>query len=228
MRVWVPNVVVGDITVAVTVTVVERAFRNEERRKDASIVGHIHTRLDLMLIDFGYMLTTDYSSTHLDNFEPIPTTLIELCALWLKKPPDGPPLRRLSDQLPPVIASAEHVANFLDDYRARYAFLIEKHPDLLNAIERLSEWVRVSRNQILGNPSITPSAEFEATMRHRVVTSMQQLLDEFSKLSPDPFRLTDDQRTHGAKIHERARSGAEAEEAASPADTDEPTSASPE
>jgi hypothetical protein len=228
VRVWVPNIVVGAITVAVTVTVVERAFRNEERRKDASIVNHIHTRMDLMLIDFGYMLTTDYSSTHLDNFKPIPATLIELCGLWLKEPPDGPPLRRLSHQLPPVIASAEQVAKFLDDYRARYAFVIEKYPDLLNAIERLSEWVRVSRSQILGNPSVTPGDTFEATMRHRVVSSMRQFLDEFSRLSPEPFRLTDDQRTHGAKMRERAKAEAEAAEAVNAGDADEPTSASPE
>jgi hypothetical protein len=75
---------------------------------------------------------------------------------------------------------------------------------------------------------ITPSAAFEATTRCRVVSAMQQFLDEFSKLSPQPFRLSDEQRSHGADMHERAASEAAAAGAASAAAPDEPMSALPE
>jgi hypothetical protein len=74
----------------------------------------------------------------------------------------------------------------------------------------------------------TPSATFDATMRCRVVSSMQQFLDEFSKLSPEPFRLSEEQRSHGAEMHKRAASDAAAAEAASAAAPDESMSALPE
>ena len=209
VRAWVPNIVVGALTVAATITVVEHALRNAQRRKDAHIVSYIHEHLDIVLIDFGYMLATDYGSTHLATFEPIPATFVELCELWLRDPPDGPPLQRLTGKLPPVIASAENVATYLDLTRARYAFVVESHPDLVNAIDRLSEWVRVARNQILGvSAPGWPSPEFEAVMRRRAVSSVLQFLEEFAKLSPEPFRLSDSHRAHGREMHERAAGGA--------------------
>lgn len=206
VRAWVPNIVVGAITVALTVTVVEHALHNRERRRDANIIRYIHEHLDLVLIDFGYALSADYGSTHLATFQPIPTTYIELCELWLKDAPDGPPITRLTGQLPLVIASAENVASYLDHVaRTRYAFVVERHPDLVNSIDRISEWVLMARNQIVNVQTANwPTAQFEAVMRTRVVSSMQQFFEEFAKFSPYPFRLTDDHRDHGQQMHERA------------------------
>lgn len=209
VRAWVPNIVIGALTVAATITVVEHALRNVQRRKDAHIITYIHEHLAIVLIDFGYMLATDYGSTHLATFRPIPATFVELCELWLKDPPDGPPLQRLTGKLPPVIASAENVATYLDLTRERYGFVLESHPDLVNAIDRLSEWVTVARNQILvARAPGWPSPEFEAVMRRRVVSSVLRFLLEFAKLSPEPFRLSEGHRARGREMHERAAAGA--------------------
>ncbi len=89
LQAWMPNVVVGSLTVAITVTVVERALRDAERgaqrAREQPIMNVIRTRLDLEMMGFVYALLSDYSTTHLNTDTPIPNTVADLCDIVARR-----------------------------------------------------------------------------------------------------------------------------------------------
>jgi hypothetical protein len=66
LRAWIPNITVGALTVALTITVVERAIRQEARNR---LLPRLEGALSTIGSDFQMMLLAvvrDYSSTHLE------------------------------------------------------------------------------------------------------------------------------------------------------------------
>jgi hypothetical protein len=195
-RAWMPPVVVGALTVAITVTVVERALRNEQRARDKPILDVITTRVELQLMGFIYALLSDYSTTHLDTFKPIPETLVELCDLWLDGTEDTPRPERAAGAYPYPLQAARDLSNYLNAARAQYAFVIEKSPALVSAIERFSEWVAHASVGIereaagLG----VMSTEFHTTMLKRVVEAARNFAAVFFIETEHEIRVSDEQR----------------------------------
>ena len=82
---WMPNVVVGAITVALTITVIEWVIRTERRRA-------LRPRFDYLLDGLGPVLrikgmlqeiVTDYTQVHLSNYRDIPDNGLAMIEQWL-------------------------------------------------------------------------------------------------------------------------------------------------
>jgi hypothetical protein len=195
-RAWMPNVVVGALTVAATVTVVDRAFRNEQRARDKPILDVITTRVELQMMGFIYALLSDYSITHLDTFKPIPETLEQLCDLWLDGSEDASRPERPVGSEPPLLHDARRLANHLNAARAQYAFVIDKNPALVDAIERFSEWVAQTSVWIEREKAglgAAPTA-FDDTMRRRIVGAARNFAQVFLAATGHEIRISDEQR----------------------------------
>lgn len=180
---WMPNVVVGALTVAITVTVVERALSTDreeaQRRHNKPITDVIQTRLEMQLQGFGYALLHDYSTTHLETNTPIPNTLVEMCDRWLDGTEDTPRPSRPAGAMPFVVEEARLLANHLDRVRATYAFVVERSPILVSAIERLSEWVSLAVSEFgrdkTAAPELRVTPAFEKVLALRIVESTKNL-----------------------------------------------------
>jgi len=206
-RAWMPNVVVGALTVAITVTVVERALRNEERARDKPILDVITTRVDMQLMGFIYALLSDYSVTHRDTFKPIPETLEELCDLWLDGSEDAPRPERPAGTFPFLLQAARELSNHLNAARAQYAFVIEKSPVLVDAIERFSEWVAQASVLVEREKAGfgTFSAGQQATLLRRVVEVARNFAHVFSSEAGHEIRISDEQRAAAEQWNQAGR-----------------------
>lgn len=206
-RAWMPPVAVGALTVAITVTVVERALRNEERARDKPILDVITNRVDMQLIGFIYALLSDYSVTHRDTFKPIPETLEELCDLWLDGGEDTPRPERPAGTFPSLLQDARELSNHLNGARAQYAFVIEKSPVFVDAIERFSEWVAQASAWVEREKAGfgTFSAGHQATMLTRVVEAARNFARVFSGEAGHEIRISDEQRAAAQQWNQAGR-----------------------
>ncbi len=196
LQAWMPSVAVGALTVAITVTVVERAFRNEDRARDKPILDVISTRVDLQLSGFIYALLADYSETHLDTFNAIPATLEQLCKNWLDGIEDTPRPARPAGAFLPLIGDARALSDHLSAARAQYAFVIDKSPALVDAIERLGEWVANASGWVEREKAGfgTFPVEFQVVMLRRIVEAVLNFAHVYADEAGHELRVSDQQR----------------------------------
>jgi hypothetical protein len=195
-RGWMPNVCIGALSVAVTIRVVERAFINEEKRRDRPIVNVIRSRLELQVMGFVYSLLSDYSTTHLYTETPIPDTLVELCGQWLDGTQDSPRPARPAGAYPYLMNEAREVSRHLAAARAQYAFVLEKSPLLVDAIERFAEWVAQGSSFVereKGGPALTP--EYEHVLLARIVEATRNLAAVLKSEIDYEIRIAPEQRS---------------------------------
>ena len=82
---WTPPIVVGAITSAVTITVIEEVVRHEERQRTKPRVDDVLFRIGSGLRALVFAIVVDYAGTHLHNFQEIPASVLELIDLWLSQ-----------------------------------------------------------------------------------------------------------------------------------------------
>jgi hypothetical protein len=201
LQAWMPNVVVGSLTVAITVTVVERALRDAERAtqraRDHPIMNVIRTRLDLEMMGFVYALLSDYSTTHLNTDTPIPNTVADLCDMWLDGSEDTARPDRPVGAYPYLLHEARTLSDHLSRVRGQYAFVVERSPLLVDAIERFSEWVAlgssfVEREKAAADARVSPQQEH--VLLTRVVEATKSLAAALKSEADYEPRITEEQR----------------------------------
>jgi hypothetical protein len=134
-RAWIPNITVGAVTVALTITVVERAIRQEARSR---LQPRVDGAISAIGIEFQMMLLAvvrDYSSTHLDAFESVPKDGEEMIELWLGSHDeiDAPRVRSDDGEAPALLLSASVFADELERARERDRDVLE--PALIRAMD---------------------------------------------------------------------------------------------
>jgi hypothetical protein len=135
LRAWIPNITVGAVTVALTITVVERAIRREARNR---VQPRVDGAISSIGIEFQMMLLAvvrDYSSTHVDAFESVPKDGVEMIELWLggQDEIDAPRVRSDDDEVPALLSSARVFADQLERARERDRDVLE--PALIRAMD---------------------------------------------------------------------------------------------
>jgi hypothetical protein len=190
----------------VTIHVVERAFINEERRRDRPIINVIRTRLELQMMGFVYALLSDYSTTHLYTETPIPNTLVELCEQWLDGTQDSPRPARPAGAHPYLMHEARELSRHLAAARVQYAFVVEKSPRLVDAIERFAEWVAQGSSFVereKGGPALTP--EYEHVLLTRIVEATKNLATVLRNEIDYEIRIAAEQRSAAEEWNRQSR-----------------------
>lgn len=142
-RAWMPNVVVGALSVAITVTVVERAIHSEERRREQPLAQRGLAAMGIALRGFTRTVIHDYGATHSASVDAVPSTILELLDLWLagQAAEDLPRGVRKAGQLPDLVAHAGGLIERLLALSGQYELVLATRPDLLNQIHIAAEMV---------------------------------------------------------------------------------------
>jgi hypothetical protein len=78
VRAWAPNITIGAITSAVTVTIIDGAVRREARRRIMPRVENVRDRIVYQLERFLFAIVLDYAMRHVESFNPIPADTFEM------------------------------------------------------------------------------------------------------------------------------------------------------
>lgn len=138
LNAWAPNVTVGALSIAITITVVERAIRSEARSWIRPRVETVIWAIDDGLRDLLLAIVFDYAGTHINTFLPIQTDGIEIIELWLSEQntEDAPRLSRAEKGMPSdelLLHEARDLAQSLERLRTRDVDVIA--PALVRAID---------------------------------------------------------------------------------------------
>jgi hypothetical protein len=128
---WMPNVAIGAVSIAITITLVEGIVRREARVRLRPRLERTANGLRNVLEGFCVSATLDYADTHLRGYRPIPTEMLSFLEQWLmaKEQQDVcPPARGVH-----VIQAGFRLADELRRYRAEDREVME--PDLVRAID---------------------------------------------------------------------------------------------
>ena len=159
LQAWMPNVVVGAITVALTITVIEQALQREARQRIQPRVDDALSGIGSALQGLIAAIVIDYAGHHLDNFAPIPADGLEMINLWLSEhdaednDPDAPqetarpplptgwsyPEPVPEPRFPMLVAEGRDFARRLDRYRDRDREVMTV--DLIQAIDNFQSRV---------------------------------------------------------------------------------------
>jgi hypothetical protein len=94
---WMPNVVIGALVVALTITVVDRAVRREAEDRIQLRVDDVMAGLGEALQELITAIVFDYVAHHRHDLKPVPADSLEMIDLWLSdrktesRPPKRPP-----------------------------------------------------------------------------------------------------------------------------------------
>jgi hypothetical protein len=195
-RAWMPNVVVGALTVAVTVTVIERAFQREAEDRLKPRRDDVWQSLSRGLRSLIKSIAADYGFHHLDTFEPIPENPAAIIDHWLagRQTEDAedsihPPRLRVFNvtvpvpdwSAPPLVEAGERFAALLNRERERNREVID--PRLIHAIDEFGTLVddlSVMLEQ-LGEQDFALNA---SQARQCVVEATRAFALEFERLHP--------------------------------------------
>jgi hypothetical protein len=81
-------------------------------------------------------------------------------------------------------------------YRDQYRVIIDKRADLIDAIERLSEWLTTALGTFEGSvaSAAATSVKHHDVMLTRVVEAARHFVDVFGSYAPDPLVVSGEQR----------------------------------
>ena len=82
LRPWTPNIVVGAVASALTITVIDSAVRREERARFRPRLEWIRDHVGAEFCVWLTTLVATYPRTHSGSARPIPSTLAEFLDLW--------------------------------------------------------------------------------------------------------------------------------------------------
>jgi hypothetical protein len=205
LRAWIPNITVGAVTVALTITVVERAIRREARsRLEPRVDGAIST----IGVEFQMMLLAvvrDYSSTHVDAFEPVPKDGVEMIELWLDSHDDidAPRVRSDDGEVPALVSSARVFADHLERARERDRDVLE--PALIRAMDDFCLSVEEAKELVGFELEPAEHAQAEDLALIMIVMSLRVLAWVMSRQGPHWLEIREPTRAAAVARRENAR-----------------------
>lgn len=134
---WAPNLATEAFAIALTIAVVERIVRREDRRRLQPRVESAMHALRQEFRRFVDGVTVDYAGTHLHSFRPLPRDALEFLDQWLadkdKQDACHAPRRGDPEQLPLVLHQGIELGKALVHYRELDREVME--PELVRAID---------------------------------------------------------------------------------------------
>ncbi len=143
-RSWTPNITVGAFAAAVTITIIDRAIRREERHRLKPRTDDVVYWMGLGFRGLVSAVAVDYASTHIDSFKPLPASAIALFQQWTDE-------QAAEDHIRPAIDGEEHpmlviegieFAKTLDRARERDREVLQ--PDLIHQMDEFRRSVNSS------------------------------------------------------------------------------------
>ena len=187
---WMPNVVVGALTVALTVTVIDRAVRRElHREAEERVQPHRDDVLRSLRDDFELMLSQvafDYAEQPGATFQEVPAEPSAMLDLWKSAQP-GNVEKDKPDWNPGVLYAGTRFAERLERHRRRDHDVIPL--EVIRAIDRFQREVQGA--EALAGPWLT-KREYRPLAQEaerRVIAASREWLDVFNRHAPEPPTL---------------------------------------
>jgi hypothetical protein len=184
---WAPNVTVGALSIAATITVVNRIVQREERLRVQPLLDWAHRDIQEQLETFAYALMSHYVETHQTSYvRPASSALADIAASWLEQMEnvDAP-----SSDKTEVIAAAKVTADQFDRIRRDNRDVLE--PALMIALDQFARGVRQQEflaplmNQLLGARPLHEDAYLIASSSVvQAVASLAAELEQMTGLGP--------------------------------------------
>jgi hypothetical protein len=205
LRAWIPNITVGAATVALTITVVEGAIRREARNR---LLPRVEGAISTIGIDFHMMLLAvvrDYSSTHVDVFEPVPKDGVELIELWLGSHDelDAPRVRSDDGEVPAILSSGREFAEQLERERERDRDVLD--PALVRAMDDFCFTVQEANDVIGFDLDRAEHAKAEDLSVIMIVMALRVLAWALRREGPHWLEIREPTRTAALARRENAR-----------------------
>jgi hypothetical protein len=142
---WTPPIVIGAITTAVTITIIDSAVRREARQRIQPRVNDVLSNIGLGFQSLMLAVVVDYAGTHLDAFRPIPSDAVAMLDLWVSQVDAEDKQREAVNDAnePLLLVEGRQYADRLERARERDREVIE--PDLIRAIDDLTTSVAQAR-----------------------------------------------------------------------------------
>jgi hypothetical protein len=145
LRTWGPNIAVGALGLAATITIVEWIVRNETRRRLKSRTEQVISRMRFDLSSIIEAIVTDYAGTHVDTFREIPVSAMAMIDQWLvdqdREDQERQPLP--GDTYPMLILEGMEFLRQLEIVRSRDRDVME--PELVAVIDDMNWHVGKAR-----------------------------------------------------------------------------------
>jgi len=192
LRAWIPNVTVGAVTVAATITIVDRTIQREAILRVSprveSVMETIRGSLRWLLWSIAY----DFIEASDENVEPLPSDAVALTDAWIETETNDWEDRRAlprDDALPLIVQHALQLVSDLEQIRDRdrdvlAASVIRDMDDFTAAIERATFLYEV----------VDPESRSEARSRlalltRAIVYATHNLALGFVRENPDVITL---------------------------------------
>lgn len=193
---WMPSLVVGALTVAVTVTVIEGAIKREEQNRTKPLRSDVLLRIGESFNGLLVSIALDYAEYPGDVFEPMPSEPLEVIALWLsarkaKNLPD--------DWVPSLIQRGKEFADRLERHRRRDREVIPL--DLITTSDRCSRTLLTytSVEQMYYQDPDKQASTVVFAERQVVKTAREWLL-VYNQFAPEPVTLSGTYRDIADKV----------------------------
>jgi hypothetical protein len=219
LREWAPHIAAAALTIAVTVTVVDKAVQREAVRRLQPRVESVMYRIGWNFRILLIAIAVDYAKTHADTFEEIPADGIDMINLWLSRHEtedvvrtpilEGDDLSRaifpFEAYVPALTRSSQDFAEMLEGVRERDREVLE--PPLIRAIDDYLAAVGSERLLIdLVESGSLPFFRIPNSLP-AVVRSVREFAVVFQRYGPGWVALGQEARDTAREISERARSG---------------------
>jgi len=143
LKAWAPNITVGALTVAATITVIDGAVRREAQRRLRPRLESVKDAIRHPLHWVVWAIADDYVETHKGQPAAVPGDAIGLAETWLKEENEQREKSRgipEEDALPRLAIDALQFIDELEDIRARDREVLE--PEVVRAIDDFAAAVR--------------------------------------------------------------------------------------
>jgi hypothetical protein len=136
LRAWAPSVTVGAITIAATITVIERAIQRETGLRIHPRVDLVMDRIRASLKWLLWSIAYDLVDTHDGEVQPFPADAIALTERWINDETQDSEDRRALPRgggPPPIAVHAVQLVNDLEEVRSRDREVLE--PTLIREMD---------------------------------------------------------------------------------------------
>lgn len=164
---WTVNVATELGALALTLAIVERIIQGESQARVRPLVENALNRMASSLEWITASIAVDYTDTHVDNFQSVPTDPVAVLDLWNAEQYSADTERRFdTNGCPYPISVAEVVLDDFVDVRRDYGDHLE--PRLVLALDRL---IRRLRNTRMYSAMASAAAPRDVSGRQALVMS---------------------------------------------------------
>ncbi len=195
-RAWTPNIVVGAITAAVTITIIDWAVRHEAKQRLQPEIDDVLAAMGLDLRDLLASIVLDYAQLETDPAAHVPSDALELMDRWISTLRGG---RRDDEESRMAILthSGSEFADKLENHRRRDRDAIPLA--LRRAIDNYQERAQLTAHTIERDEADTPTLIKRESVR-QLVDSTRAWYGEFLNAGGQPVVVADVFRDIAQKI----------------------------